>query len=162
LLIQDPGTAEEKLTLVADTTGQHTGDPPGLVMITGADPVAAGMFVPHSVPGVYRASLAGVNLGRPTFSDQLMWGVVEMDGDQYRYLRVSTMKEYLIDKMAPVDIVARFPSTYHYDQQAQELYVHTSDGREPSAHEIELIRRTGGIVMVTKFSMTVIGFTIRH
>ncbi len=162
ILIQNSGTAQDKLTLIADTTGQHTGDPPGVVMITGADPAVAGMFVPHSVPGVYRAALAGIHLGRPTFSDFLVWGIVELDGAQYRYARVTSMKEYLIDKVAPVDIVAKLPSTYHYDEQAQVLYIHTSDGRAPSAHDIELIRRTGGIVVVNKFFVTVIGFTIRH
>ncbi len=42
------------------------------------------------------------------------------------------------------------------------MYVHTSDGKPPSTHEIELIRRSNGIVTYTKHYVTVIGFTFRH
>src|SRR5712692_3009243 len=47
------GTGENRLMFIADTTGQHTGDPPGAVMITGAAPVDGDRFVPHAAPGVY-------------------------------------------------------------------------------------------------------------
>jgi hypothetical protein len=32
------GTADGRITFIADTTGQQTGDPPGVVMVTGAEP----------------------------------------------------------------------------------------------------------------------------
>jgi hypothetical protein len=36
IAVQNDGTAEKRITFVADTTGRYTGDPPGPVMITGA------------------------------------------------------------------------------------------------------------------------------
>jgi len=64
--------------------------------------------------------------------------------------------------MAPVEVVAKYPSSYFYDERARVLYIHTSDGKPPSTHEIELIRRLSGIAMATKFYVTIIGFTVRH
>ncbi len=152
IVIENSGTSENKLTFIADTTGQHTGDPPGVVMITGAEPVDASMFVPHSADGVYRAR----------FTAFPVLGVVEMDGDQYRYEKVTIRKEYHIDKMPPVDIVAKYPSTYYYDERDRVLYIHTSDGKPPNTHEIELIRGLSGFGMSARFFVTIIGFTIRH
>src|SRR5262245_20880065 len=107
--IANSGTSDARVTLIADSSGEHTGDPPGVVMITGAEPVSGSIFVPDSVPGVYRAPITGFPV----------LGVTEMDGDQYRYQSVRSMKELLIDKMKPVDIVAKYPSTYYYDEQAK-------------------------------------------
>lgn len=151
ITVQNDGTIAERLTFVADTTGQHTGDPPGVVMVTGADPVDEGIFAATESPGMYTAVLP--------FQ---VWGVVEMDGPQYRYLRVTMTKEYLVDKMPPEAIVARTRSSHHYDEAGGRLYIHTSDDRPPSAHEIEIVRRGAGIAMRNKRYVTIAGFTFRH
>jgi parallel beta-helix repeat protein len=150
--VQNNGTAEQWLKFIADTTGKYTGDPPGIVMITGAEPVDESIFTPYSALGVYMAP----------FSAYTVWGVVEMDGDQYRYNRVTQTKEYLVDKMPAVDVVAKFPSSYFYDENAKVLYIHTSDGKPPNTHEIEFMRCGSGISMTGKHYVTVIGFTFRH
>src|SRR5437867_2429344 len=79
VLIQHDGESGRRISLIADATGEHTGDPPGLVMLSGGDPVDERIFSPHDKPAVYRASVPG----------SPVLGVAEMDGDQYRYLRVS-------------------------------------------------------------------------
>jgi parallel beta-helix repeat protein len=56
----------------------------------------------------------------------------------------------------------RLASAYHYDRDAGTLYIHTSDDRPPSSHEIELIRRNYGIVTYGNHYVSVIGFTFRH
>jgi parallel beta-helix repeat protein len=150
--LDGPGTAEGDLTFIADTTGQHTGDPPGVVMIAGAEPVDSSIFSPYSAPGVYMARF-------PTY---IVHGVVEMDGPQRRYMRLRETKEFAIEKMPELEIVAKYPSSYHYDEHTGILYIHTSDGKAPSTHEIELIRRGDGIYLKGKHQITVIGFTFRH
>jgi parallel beta-helix repeat protein len=152
ITVLNDGTAENRLTFIADTTGRHTGDPPGVVMITSAEPVDENIFVPYSSPGVYKAQ----------FSDHRVFGAVEMDGLQYRYNRVTQTKEYLVDKMPPVDVVAKFPSSFFFDEEAKVLYIHTSDGKHPNTHELEIMRRLNGISMVGKHYITIIGFTFRH
>lgn len=152
VLISAGGRPDARITLLADPSGQHTGDPPGVVMLAGAEPVDEGIFTPSSTPGVFSAPL-------PAFRVR---GVVEMEGDQYRYLRVTTTKEFHVDKMAPLDIVARRPSSYHYDDETKVLHLHTSDGRHPREHELELIRRESGIGVVGGQWVTIEGFTFRH
>jgi len=150
--VLNEGTPEGRLVFVADTTGQHTGDPPGVVMITGADPVGPAVFVPDSsAPGVDTAHLP-----------YRAWGAVEMDGPQYRYADAEKAKEHVVEKRSPVEVVAKVPSTYFYDEATSVLYVHTSDGRPPASHEIEIIRRGNGISMVGKHYVTVMGFTFRN
>jgi parallel beta-helix repeat protein len=85
-----------------------------------------------------------------------------MDGDQYRYLRVVVTAEYLHEKTEPLDIVSKMPSSYFYDEKTRLLYIHTSDGRPPTSHEIELFRRGNGIAMKGKHFITIVGFTLRH
>jgi parallel beta-helix repeat protein len=154
--VYDDGTAENRLTFIADTTGQHTGDPPGVVMIAGSDPVDAGIFGPSSAPGVYTAR----------FPAYPVLGVVEMDGAQYRYMLVRSKKEFpegtQLPENYPFDALAKTPSTFNYDKDSQVLYIHTSDGKPPSTHEIELIRRSSGFLVFGRRYVTVIGFTFRH
>ena len=150
--VLNSGTADKRLRFIADNTGQRTGDPPGTVMITGAEPVDESIFEPHSKPGVYMAKF-------PSYS---FWGVVEMDSDQYRYNKITQTKEYLVDKMPPIDIVAKFPSSYFYDDKAKVLYIHTSDEKHPSTHEIEVIKYLNGFYMEEKHYVTIMGFTFRH
>jgi parallel beta-helix repeat protein len=150
--VLNEGTPERRLVFVADTTGQHTGDPPGVVMITGADPVGPAVFVlDSSAPGVYTAHLP-----------YRAWGAVEMSGPQYRYGDAGKAKEHVVEKRSPVEVVAKLPSTYFYDEATNVLYLHTSDGRPPASHEIEIIRRGNGISMVGKHYVTVMGFTFRN
>jgi len=149
--VMNGGTPEKRVVFIADTTGQHTGDPPGPVMITGADPVAEDIFAPHTAPGVYQAEVP-----------YKVAGVVEMDGPQHRYARARDTKEHLVEKMTLLDVVVKRPASHFYDEAARVLYVHTSDGKPPGSHEIELIRRGTGIGMSEKHYVTVIGFTFRH
>jgi parallel beta-helix repeat protein len=64
--------------------------------------------------------------------------------------------------MPELEVLARLASTYHHDRDSGTLYIHTSDGRSPSTHEIELIRRNYGFVTYGKHYVSVIGFTFRH
>jgi parallel beta-helix repeat protein len=153
LIVLNSGTADRRLTLVADTTGRYTGDPPGVVMITGAEPVDGDIFVPQGRPGVYTAH----------FSAYPVRGVVEMDGPQYRYWQVKSAKELPLRKgVSELDLVAKQPATYFWDEGAKILSLHTSDGAPPKTHEMEFIRRGNGIAMADKPYITVIGFTFRH
>lgn len=146
------GTAEARITFIADTAGEHTTDPPGIVMITGADAVDETIFAPQSARGVYMAASPG----------GAVVGVVEMDGPQYRYSKAVETVEYLREGMSARDVVAMLPSSFFYDRDAKVVYIHTSDGKPPSTHEIELIRRGDGIATYGKHYVTVIGFTFRH
>ncbi len=150
--VQHDGSPEQRITFIADTTGQHTGDPPGVVMLTGAEPVDESLFVAQGPPGVYGAPF-------PAFQP---WGVVEMDGPQYRYLRVNITEEFLVEKMPPLDVVAKRPSSFYYDEANRTLVFHTSDDRPPAAHELEIIRRGDGVVARGRHHITVMGFTFRH
>jgi len=145
------GAAGNRIVFVADTTGQHTGDPPGVVMIAGADPVDEGIFTPTAAPGVYAAEVPYPVLG-----------VVEMDGAQRRYVRTRDTREHVVEKLPEAEVVARLPASHFYDQDAKILHLHTSDGKPPAAHEIELIRRGNGIGMTGMHFVTVMGFTFRH
>lgn len=149
--VANSGTAGAPITLIADTTGQYTTDPPGVVMVTGADVVDETIFVPHSSPEVYMVP-----------SPKRVVGVVEMDGPQYRYTRAGDSAEHLRDGVSELDIVAKRPSTFFFDYDADVVYIHTSDSKPPSSHEIELITRNDGIVTYGKHYITVIGFTFRH
>lgn len=147
ILVGNSGTPEQPIRILADTSGQHTGDPPGVVLITGADPVDESIFEAHSAPGVYKAHLP----------DRAA-GAVEMDGAQYKYRGVLEP----VRDVPYVDQVAELPASFYYDPSAQVLYLHTSDGKHPSTHELELMHRTAGISISEKHFITVEGFTFRH
>ena len=151
--VRQSGTAEQPIVFVADESGRITGDPPGVVMLTGAEPVDESIFVAAGPPGVYKAP----------FPAWQVWGVVEMDGPQDRYVRVTITEEYLVEKLAPVDVVAKRRKSFFYDEATRTLWLHTSDDRPPTAHELELVQRGNGIVARQgKEWVTVIGFTFRH
>jgi parallel beta-helix repeat protein len=99
---------------------------------------------------------------KASFPDYPVLGVTEMDGPQYRYAKARDTMEHLREKMSLLEVVKERPSTYFYDRDAQVLYIHTSDGAPPSAHEIEIFKRGNGIYMVGKHYVTIIGFTFRH
>ena len=103
---------------MADDSGQITGDPPGVVMLTGAEPVDESIFVAAGPPGVYKAP----------FPAWQVWGVVEMDGPQDRYVRVTITEEYLVEKLAPVDVVAKRRKSFFYDEATRTLEVEMSTG----------------------------------
>jgi hypothetical protein len=147
VFLRNSGTAEAPIRIVADATGRRTGDRPGPVLITGADPVDEGLFVAASTPGVFEARIA-----------ERVAGVVEMDGAQRRYRGVLEP----VRDVPHLDQVAELPGSFYYDPERQVLTVHTSDGRHPSRHELELIRRTGGISMTGKHYVIVEGFAFRH
>lgn len=150
--VRHDGRPDAPITFVADTTGRETGDPAGAVVLAGSEPVDEAIFVSHGPAGVFRAEVAAFQ----------PWGAVEMDGPQRRYVRAIITREHLVEKQAPLDVVAALPSSWHYDDAARVLYLHTSDGRPPRAHELELLRRQCGISVRGKHYVTVIGFTFRH
>jgi len=152
ILVGADGTFANPITLVADNAGEYTGDPPGIVMIAGSDPFDATKFQPTDSPGMYKADGGEHPVG----------GVVEMDGPQFRYMRASAMKEHIVDKLTEIQVVAKVPQTYYYDETAKVVYMHTSDGKHPKTHEIELMRRSDGIAISGKKYITVVGFTVRH
>src|SRR3989475_11943997 len=82
ITVLNDGAPDKRITFIADTTGQRTGDPPGIVMITGADPMDVSGFVPEGSPGVYKAPFS-----------RSIFDLVEMEGDQYRYWRGKSRKE---------------------------------------------------------------------
>lgn len=150
--VANSGTAEAWISFVGDPTGQHTGDPPGSVMVTGADPMDETAFVAQSGAGLYATS---------HFQGHSLW-VVEMDGPQYQYTNILNTAEHLRKGMSELEVVTRLASTYHYDRESGTLYIHTSDGQPPASHEIELIRRNYGFVTYGKHYISVTGFTFRH
>jgi hypothetical protein len=142
------GTADRPITLVADDKGRQTGDPPGIVMLAGSEPVDEAIFRPADAPGVFTAAM-------PAWTVR---GVVEMDGPQVPYLDV---RDRPIAGLGPTDVVERVRSSFFYDEATRLLRVHTSDDRAPAAHELELIRREHGIA-VRGEHVAIVGFTIRH
>jgi parallel beta-helix repeat protein len=147
IIVKASGSAERPIRFIADPAGERTGDPPGVVMIAGSDPAYEGAFEPYDSPGVYKAD----------FSFHVA-GVVEMDGPQYRY---KSVLEPLTDE-PHIDVVAKTPGSFFYDRENEILYIHTSDGQHPENHEIELMRRTGGVSMTDKRFIIIQGFTFRH
>ena len=155
LFVQSSGREDARITLVGDGSGQRTGDPPGVVMIAGSDPIAGDRFVAAESPGVYRTAR----------STEPVFGVVEMDGPQLRYAdarELAARARGVEGSPSPLELVAREPSSFLYDADARSLTLHTSDGRPPSEHEIELIRRSNGITVTGKPYVSVVGFTVRH
>jgi parallel beta-helix repeat protein len=77
-------------------------------------------------------------------------------------MRAVSTKEHLVDKLSELEVVAKLPSTYFYDEKAKVVYIHTSDDKPPKTHEIELMHRSDGIVVSGKHFVTIVGFTVRH
>jgi hypothetical protein len=150
--VRQDGRADAPITFVADVSGRYGGDAPGPVVLAGSEPVDETIFVPHGPPGVFRAEVA-------TFT---VWGVVELDGRQRRYVHATITPQYIVEKRSAVDVVALLPSSWHYDDATRVLYLHTSDGKPPQTHEIELIRRSCGISVRGKHHVAVLDFTFRH
>jgi parallel beta-helix repeat protein len=149
--VRNSGTIDKRITLIADTTGQHTGDPPGVVMITGAQPVDESIFV-RIAPGVYRTRFEAFQVA----------AAVEMDSDQFRYTRTGETREHLVENMPEVDVVKKLRRHLFHDEATKELYIHTSDDKPPTAHELELVRQGNGISTSGQHFITIIGFTFRH
>jgi len=116
-------------------------------------PLDVSTFVSADAPGVYRASFPWP-----------ITGLVEMDGDQFRYEMVKSRKDVPLPEgvSSEVDLVAKQPSRFYYEAEARTLYVHTSDGKPPSTHEMERLDRDSGIRVAGKHYVTVMGFTFRH
>ncbi len=146
------GTPDRRITLIADATGTRTGDPPGPVMLAGADPVDESIFTAGDTPGVYVAA----------FVPFVVWGVIEMDGPQHRYTRATNTPEHLNEHQAPTAVVAKLPGSYYHDEQTRVLTIHTRDAAPPATHEIELVRRAAGVYLAGRHHVTIVGFTFRH
>ncbi len=154
IVVLNDGSADAPITIIADNKGAVTGDPPGVVMITGADPVDEEIFSYDSAMGVYSASFPDERLR--------ILGAVEMDGDQYRYYRATQTREFLAENMPAVAVVAKMAASYFYDEETKTLYIQTTDRKHPREHELEIIRRLNGISTTNKQYIRIIGFTFRH
>ena len=136
VLVLHDGTPDQRLVFIADATGEHTGDPPGTVMITGAEPVDETIFAPYSAPGVFTAKVPYPVLG-----------VVEMDG-----LSIATSGPWIQGvshrQALELEVVAKLPSSLFYDGRAASSTSTRATAISPTTHEIELIRRGNGIAMV--------------
>jgi parallel beta-helix repeat protein len=146
------GTADAWITLTADTSGAYTGDPAGVVMVTGADPIDERLFVEQPTSGVFAA---------PSLEEPVL-GIVEMDGPQYRYRSIRGTRAFLKDGVGASAVLAGLRSSFFYDRETKSVNIHTSDDKPPTAHEIEVIRRQSGIVTHGKKYVAVVGFTFRH
>jgi hypothetical protein len=149
--VQKDGTPDARITFIADGAGKYTGDPAGVVMIAGSDPVDESSFVPTSSAEVYSLRVSNAVLG-----------VVEMDSSQFRYQEARRTTDHLVDKLTELQVVQKHRSHFYYDTASRTLYIHTGDGKPPRTHEIELIRRGAGIYVGARHYVTVIGFTFRH
>jgi len=85
-----------------------------------------------------------------------------MDGPQSRYQNTLECKEHVVDKLSEPDSVRKRAQLWYYDEKEQLLYIHTSDGKPPTTHEIELAYRPAGFQMLGKRYVTITGFTFRH
>ena len=153
ITVLNDGAPDKRITFIGDATGQRTGDPPGIVMISGAEPIDLSAAASEGAPGVYKIALP-----------QAILGLIEMDGNQARYLRVKSGKELPLPAgvSSELDLIKQRPSSFYYDADAKVLYLHTSDGRPPSAHAMERLDRGNGIGMWQRHYVTVMGFTFRH
>jgi len=153
ITVLNDGAPDKRITFIGDATGQRTGDPPGVVMISGAEPIDLSAAAPEGAPGVYKIALPLAILG-----------LIEMDGNQARFLRVKSQKELPLPAgvSSELDLIKQRPSSFYYDTDAKVLYLHTSDGRPPSAHAMERLDRGNGIGMWQRHYVTVMGFTFRH
>jgi hypothetical protein len=140
-----------RTVIVADTEGRRVGESPGPVVIAGSDPVGPRLFERGEAPGTYTARLPAP-----------VYGVVEMDGPQARYLEAQETDDFVFRKVPEDKIVASVPSTWRYDGDAGLLYIHTSDGRPPGDHRMEIIRRRNGFFFNRAANITVKGFVLRH
>jgi parallel beta-helix repeat protein len=152
VILENDGTAARWITIIADSSGQHTGDPAGTVMLSGSIPFDGNKFEVTDYPGVYKLPWSGF----------AAWGGVEMEGPQYRYMRVRDTMEYAADKMTELEALANRPSTWYLDPNTKVLYVSTTDGKHPKTHEMELIQHLNGFYLNGKDYIRIIGFTMRH
>jgi hypothetical protein len=143
------GLPGRPLRIFGDSSGKLTGDPPGPVVMTGAIPIEETIFKPEGTPGVFMA----------TISDSNALGVVEMDGSQHRYRSV---KEPVTPDIPHVERVRKERSSFWFEKETSTLYIHTSDERPPTDHELELIRSFAGFYLVRKPHVWVSGLTFRH
>jgi hypothetical protein len=171
LILANGGTPDRRITIMADPNGHLTGDPPGVVVISGSDPVDESIFAPYVVPQNEESESMPEPATAPDAQHGAVYharvpveevmGVVEMDGPQLHYANAIETMEHLRDDMSPLQVVAMRPSSFFIDE-AGVLFLHTSDGRAPSEHEMEFVHRRGGIQLWGKPHVTVVGFTIRH
>lgn len=156
------GTPEQRVAIIADPPGEITGDAPGVVVIAGSDPVDEQVFAvyePAATDGTEKAPMSGT-IYHARVPGGAVKGVVEMDGPQRHYANATETTAHLRDGVPPLEVVAALPSSFHVDEQGV-LFLHTGDGRPPSEHEIEIVRRSG-IELWGKPYVSVVGFTIRH
>jgi parallel beta-helix repeat protein len=85
-----------------------------------------------------------------------------MDSDQFRYRRTEETREHLVEKMSEPDVVKKLRAHLFHDPDTRDLYIHTTDEKPPTAHELELVRYGNGISTSGQHYVTIIGFTFRH
>lgn len=145
--IEVSGTPEQPIKIQGDPAGELTGDPPGPVMMAGSIPVDESLFEPEGSPGVYKLKF-----------DSLVYMAVEMDGSQHRYTNV---REPVSD-IPYVQRVRDRKSSAWYEKDDETLYIHTSDDRPPTEHELELITEHSAFFLRGASHVWISGLTLRH
>ena len=146
--IERGGLPGRPVRILGDPSGKRTADPPGPVLLAGSVPVDESIFEPEGSPGVYKASI-------PEF---YVYTVMEMEGPQYRYKNVREPES----DVPYVERVRRLPGSAWYVRETETLYVHTSDGKPPTEHELELMRYHSAFHMTDKPHVWFGGLTLRH
>lgn len=142
------GLPGQPVRIIGDPSGKLTNDPPGPVVMVGTRPFDETLFEPEGTPGVYMAK----------FPDFKVLGVVEMDGPQSRYRSVHDP----ISDIPYLERVRSRKSSFWYEEDISTLYIHTSDEKPPTDHELEVIRSFSGFYMVGKPYVWISGMTFRN
>ena len=145
--IETSGLPDRPIRISGDPSGELTGDPPGSVMMSGSIPVEESDFEPDGAPGVYRIP-----------SDTLVYGAVEMDGTQHRYRNVREPKS----DVPYVQRVRNTSSTAWWEKDDPYVYIHTSDDKPPTEHEIELIEKHSAFFLKGASYVWFSDLTTRH
>ena len=146
--LESGGLPGRPLRIMGDATGKLTNDPSGPVVMAGSVPIDESIFKPEGAPGVFMAD----------FSDFEVLGAVEMDGHQGRYKLVHDP----ISDIPYVERVHNKKSSVWYESKSAVLYIHTSDDKPPTEHELEVIRSFSGFYLVGKPHVWISGITFRN
>ena len=146
--IKTAGLPGKPVKILGDASGKSTGDLPGPVMMAGSVPIDETLFEPEGSPGVYQAVISGM----------VIFAGVEMDGPQYRNRNVREP----VTEVPYVEKVRREKRSLWFEKDISTVYIHTSDDKPPTEHEIELISYHSAFHMEGKPHVWIGGFTFRH
>ena len=146
--INTGGLPGQPVRILGDSSGKITGDLPGPVVMAGSRPIDETIFEPEGTPGVYKAHISGM----------VIFAAVEMDGLQYR---IRNVREPETD-VPYVERVRKEPGSIWFERDSSTVYIHTSDGKPPTDHELELISYHSAFHLEAKPHVWIGGLTFRH